>query len=467
MTHDPAAAAFLDKLDDLYLPPSLSDDQLAAEMQHRYGKDWRYTAEWGSWLHWTGAVWEKDKVGAVLELIRTHMREVMSHEPADLLTPAAQRALTSRKSYANIATVWQSDTKTATTGDLWDADPWQLATPDGVIDLQTGHIHPAKREAYQTKLTACSPNGEAPQWCTFLDTVTNGDTELQDYLQRLMGYCLTGVTTEQMLAFFYGTGANGKGVFLRTVGNILKDYSCTSSVDVFAESKGDGPHKNVFARLNKMRLVSAQETEEGKKWAESRLKQFTGGDKIQANFMRQDEFEFAPTFKLLFAGNHKPHLRSVDEAMRRRVHIVPFTITIPPEERDPLLDEKLVPEYPGILKWMVDGCLSWQRQGLCPPESVLSATSDYLESEDNLGAWLTECCEQGEDKSVAVPTLYKSYVATCEEQHEYAWSQKRWLSNLQARGFQVEKLLGLRMLRGLDLKPGAEPEAPTYNRWDR
>lgn len=467
MTDDPAAQAFLDAVEDLYLPPSLSEDQLAAEMQHRYGKDWRYTAEWGQWLRWDGAVWQKDKVGAILELIRTHMREVLSHEPGSLLQPSQQRQLTSRKAYANVATVWQSDAKTATTGDLWDADPWQLATPDGVIDLRTGEMQPAKREAYQTKLTACSPAGDCPQWCLFLDTVTNGDTDLQGYLQRLMGYCLTGVTTEQMLAFFYGTGANGKGVFLRTMGNILGGYACSSSVDVFAESKGDGPHKNVFARLNKMRLVSAQETEEGKKWAESRLKQFTGGDMIQANFMRQDEFEFKPTFKLLFAGNHKPHLRSVDEAMRRRVHIVPFTITIPPDQRDPLLDEKLKAEYPGILRWMLDGCLAWQQYGLCPPAVVLAATGDYLEAEDNLGTWLEETCEIAEGLSVAIPTLYKTYVAACEEQKEHPWSQKRWLSNLQSRGFTVEKLMGLRMLRGLDLKPGAVTETPTYGRWER
>jgi len=180
---------------------------------------------------------------------------------------------------------------------------------------------------------------------------------------------MTGVTTEHVLFFLYGTGANGKGIFLRTLAAIWGDYAVTASMDVFTEGKYER-HPTELARLRGARLVIAQETEKGRHWNESRLKALTGGDKITARFMRQDFFEFTPQFKLMIAGNHKPSLKTVDEANRRRIQMIPFTVTIPEAERDLNLFNKLKPEWPGILRWALNGCLEWQRLGLAPPPVV-------------------------------------------------------------------------------------------------
>jgi putative DNA primase/helicase len=191
------------------------------------------------------------------------------------------------------------------------------------------------------------------------------------YLQRAVGYALTGLTQEHALFFAYGTGANGKSVLLSTAAGLLGDYHKTAPIETFTASNSDR-HPTDLASLRGARLVTATETEEGRRWAEARIKQLTGGDTISARFMRQDFFEFAPSFKLFIAGNHKPSLRSVDEAIRRRFHLVPFAVTIPSEERDSDLAEKLKDEWPGILAWLIEGCLEWQTEGLRRPKPSLT-----------------------------------------------------------------------------------------------
>jgi putative DNA primase/helicase len=214
-----------------------------------------------------------------------------------------------------------------------------------------------------TKMTAVAPGGECPRFIAFLNEITNGDRALCDFLQRMFGYCITGSTREHGLFFFYGTGANGKSVLLNTVSGILGDYHRTAPIETFTASSVDR-HPTELAGLQGRRLVTAIETEEGRRWAESRIKALTGGDKISARFMRADFFEYTPAFKLVIAGNHKPGLRSVDEAIRRRFHLIPFTVTIPEEKRDPDLFEKLSKEWPGILDWMINGAMHWQEKWL-------------------------------------------------------------------------------------------------------
>src|SRR4029077_2383546 len=219
-------------------------------------------------------------------------------------------------------------------------------------------------ELYLTKITAVAPgDGECPLWLKFIARVTGGNYDLQMFLQRIAGYSLTGDTSEHALFFLYGTGRNGKGVFLNTLSAILADYAAVAPMETFIATQGER-HPTDLAGLRGARLVSAQETEEGRRWAESKIKALTGGDPITARFMRQDFFTFEPQFKLLIAGNHKPGLRTVDEAIPRRFYLIPFTVTIPAEERDPGLLEKLKTEWPGILHWMIEGCLSWQQRGL-------------------------------------------------------------------------------------------------------
>jgi putative DNA primase/helicase len=189
----------------------------------------------------------------------------------------------------------------------------------------------------------------------FLSKITNGNAELSEYLARMAGYCLTGSTNEHALFFCYGTGANGKTTLVNAITGCIGDYHRTAPIETFTQSHNDR-HPTELAALRGARLVTAVETEEGRRWAESKIKALTGGDAIAARFMRQDFFEYVPQFKLLIAGNHKPGLRSVDEAIRRRFNLVPFTVTIPPEERDEGLPEKLKAELPGILAWMIRGC---------------------------------------------------------------------------------------------------------------
>jgi putative DNA primase/helicase len=216
-------------------------------------------------------------------------------------------------------------------------------------------------------------------------------------LQRVFGYCLTGSTREHALFFFYGTGANGKSVLINIISWILGDYQRMAPMETFTVTQNDR-HPTELAWLQGRRLVTAVETEEGRRWADAKIKQLTGGDKISARFMRQDFFEYTPQFKLVIAGNHKLGLRSVDEATRRRFNLIPFSVTIPEDERDPQLLDKLKAEAPSILQWMIDGAVAWQEQGPAAPRVVLDATKAYLASEDALAGWIEDCCVLGDGK---------------------------------------------------------------------
>jgi putative DNA primase/helicase len=252
------------------------------------------------------------------------------------------------------------------------------------FDLSTGVGRPPNPADYITKKTSCSaaPAGTPhPVWTSFLDRITAGNAELQGFLQRYMGYCCTGLTSEHKFVFAYGTGANGKGTFINTCAGILGDYATVADVGTFIASNTER-HPTDLAKLHGYRLVVAQETEKGRRWDETKIKTMTGGDKMTARFMRQDFFDFVPKFKLFIVGNHKPRLDNVDEAMRRRLLLVPFTVQIPPEERDPDLPTKLKVEWPAILRWMLDGCLGWQRTGLAAPKMVTDATDEYFNDQD-------------------------------------------------------------------------------------
>lgn len=303
-----------------------------------------------------------------------------------------------------------------------------------------------------TKSTAVTPGGECPQWHAFLATVTKGDVELQAFIQRMAGYCLTGSIREHALFFAFGTGANGKGVTINTLTGILGDYAAVASIDTFTASQNDR-HPTDLAMLRGARLVTAQETEEGRRWAEARIKAMTGGDPITARFMRQDFFTFEPKFKLLIAGNHRPGLRNVDEAIRRRFNLVPFAVKIPAEKRDKDLPEKLKAEWPGILRWAIDGCLDWQDIGLAPPDAVVVATDEYLKAEDALSLWLDECCVLGGTLQYRCTPLFNSWKAWADAAGEHAGSQKRFSQAMQARGHaSVRDSGGPAALRGVGLK---------------
>ncbi len=311
------------------LPAGFTEDALALGFTARHAQDWRYVAAWGQWLTWTGSRWEREATLRAYDLARLVCREAASRCANGKL----KARISSASTVAAVERLARSDRRHAATSDIWDGDPWLLNTPGGVVDLRSAAISPHDRGLAMTKLAAGSPAGDCPAWHRFLATVTGGDAELQAYLARVAGYCLTGVTSEHALFFLYGTGANGKSVFVSTIAAILGDYATTAAMDMFMATTGDR-HPTDMAGLRGARMVSAIETEQGRRWAESKLKALTGGDRITARFMRQDFFEFTPQFKLVVAGNHKPAIRNVDEAMRRRLHLIPFTVTIPPGRRD-------------------------------------------------------------------------------------------------------------------------------------
>ncbi len=426
-----------------------TDDALALTFTARYSEDWRYCAAWGKWLVWTGARWQADETLLVHHLIRAICREAALK--ADSHRLAAKLAASS--TVGGVERLARTDRRHASTSEEWDADLFALNTPGGVVDLATGRLKPHDRRDRMTKLATATPKGGCPRWLAFLADVTGGDAELQAYLQRMVGYCLTGATSAHALFFLYGTGANGKSVFVNVVSTILGDYAASAPMDTFMEARGDR-HPTDLAGLRGARFVASIETEQGRRWNESKVKAITGGDKVSARFMRQDFFEYVPQFKLVIAGNHKPAIRNVDEAMKRRLHLIPFTVTIPPERRDGKLTEKLLAERDGILAWAVAGCLAWQREGLQPPACVVSATEEYFEAEDALGQWIEERCEQHPEAKVSTSDLYADWREWAERAGEYVGSIKRFVETLLSRGFERTRLHGgVRAIKGLMTRP--------------
>ncbi|MEX0405535.1 phage/plasmid primase, P4 family [Aquibium sp. LZ166] len=422
--------------DEALVPPQ-SDEKMAILFATEYRRDLRYVAAWNRWYQWREHVWHPDDTLAAFDLARKIVRrEANQINGGNAQTRAKEaKALASARTVAATVTLAKADRRLAATIDQWDADPMRLNTPGGVVDLTTGSLLPHRREDYMTKVTAAVPGGECPRWLAFLDHVMAGDKELVAYLRRVCGYMLTGKTTEHALFFLYGHGGNGKGVFVGTIAGILNDYHRAAPITTFTEVATD-QHPTELAGLVGARAVTAAETEQGRRWAEAKIKSLTGGDRISARFMRQDFFEFTPAFKLMISGNHKPGLRSVDDAIRRRFNLIPFAVKISDAEKDPDLSEKLKAEWPGILQWMIEGCLEWQRIGLQSPKAVMEATDDYLASEDAVGLWIGECCGLAKDAEDGATELYKDWSKWAENNGERPGSQKQFGQRLEDRGLE-------------------------------
>jgi putative DNA primase/helicase len=427
-------------------PTAFSDEALALRFAKRHASRLRFVAAWNRWLVWTGTFWRFDDTLHAFDLARGICREAASE-----CNTRAAKNIASAKTVNAVAHLARSDHRLAATVDQWDADPWLLNVPEGVVDLKTGTRRPHRAEDYMTKITAVGPGGDCPLFLRFLEKITDGDGEITSYIQRVLGYSLTGETREHALFFGYGTGANGKSVLLSTVAGILGDYHRTAPIETFTASNSDR-HPTDIAGLRGARLVTATETEEGRRWAESKIKQLTGGDAVSARFMRQDFFEYRPAFKLVIAGNHKPSLRSVDEAIRRRFHLIPFAVTIRPSERDTELTEKLKAEWPGILEWIGRGCLAWQSMGLQPPRAVSDATEAYLSAEDTLAAWIEEECVCDQNAREKPSALFASWSKWAAVAGERGGSQKEFSRALEGKGFRNTKSNGVRAFLNIRLK---------------
>lgn len=414
--------------------PETTEVGLAQSFVEQHHHDLCFVASSKKWIVWNGKRWVEDRTGRVTNLARQHCCKAYAHLEEKTNEQRAARSVARLNTIAAVQRLAGVDCRIAAVSEQWDQAPWLLNTPDGTIDLRTGAMGPHDRTHHIMQMTAVGPggDGDCPMFMRFLSEITRGDEEKQAYLQRLFGYTLTGSIQEHALFFFYGGGANGKSVLLGTISRILADYACTAPPDAFAVAHMDR-HPTELARLCRRRLVMCNETERGRDWAESRIKALSGGDRITARFMHQDFFEFDPTFKLVIAGNNKPGLRVVDEAIRRRFQLTHFDVTIPAERRDPDLHNKLKEEWPGILRWMINGCEAWQQAGLRPPESVLRATAEYLEEEDSFRTWLRECCEfSGSDKA---SNLFESRRDWCGTAGEQSGTRKAFGRELSSRGF--------------------------------
>lgn len=417
--------------------PPFSHAWLANRFRAAHGARVRWCESYGGWLRWDGARWAPDSTKTVREWASRVCRE--AGDIAGTFGLTAQDIKVNRRYAASVGAIDSTleyvshHPEIATPVDAFDANPWLLNTPGGVVDLRTGAVIPNDPAYLFTRQTAVAPRPmDTPKWDAFLEEVTGGDAGLRDYLHRLVGYCLTGSTREHVLAFLYGGGGNGKGVFLNTVTRALGTYATVAAMDTFTASRGD-KHPTDLAALAGSRLVTAQETQEGRSWDEAKVKSITGGDPISARFMRQDFFTYLPQFKILFAGNHKPRLHNVDAAMKRRFHLVPFTVT--PRQVNKNLSDDLIAELPGILQWAISGCLAWQAEGLNPPRAVLAATESYFLEEDAVGRWTLERLDPS-PKVTATKDLYADWCAWCVESGETPGTMRALTAALRGRGIE-------------------------------
>ncbi len=364
---------------------TLTEDEVARLFEQANANRFRFNATRGRWHVCRDGIWCSDETGAAFDAIRLHVRE---HAPATMHRATA---------VAGVEKLCRVSSTFAVTWRNFDRNPFVLGTPTGIVDLQTGKLGNADPGSMISKTTTVAPGKAAPTaWLQFLAEATGGDADLIAFLQKIAGYALTGDTREHALFFVYGDGGTGKSTFVNTLQNIMGGYAKTAPMDTFVASSFD-KHPTDLAMLAGMRLVAANETEQGRRWAAARITSLTGGDPIAARFMRQDFFEFVPTFKLLFVGNHAPSFETVDEAMRRRFFVIPFDRK--PRVKDERLMAKLAAEAAGILQWAIEGCLAWQSSGFVAPTRVREATDEYFSTQDLFTQWLAERVNGSDQKA--------------------------------------------------------------------
>ncbi|MHC9419870.1 phage/plasmid primase, P4 family [Sphingomonas citri] len=388
------------------------------------------------WSEWDGTRWRPNNSHRAF----TYAREI-----------ARQHGAPGKANFAaGVERFARADRAHAVNSDLWDSDPMLLGTPGGTVDLRTGDFFDARPADYITKLAGCTPeHGEPTRWLRFLDEALAGDQEAIRFLRLWMGYCLTGDTREHARIFLHGLAGTGKSVFLNTAAAILGDYAVTAAMETFTASKYDR-HSTELAMLRGARLVTASETEEGRAWAEARIKQITGGDAITARFMRQDNFTFRPQFKLTIVGNHAPRLSNPDDAMRRRFNILGFNVK--PAAPDLQLESNLKAEHGRILAWAIAGCREWQTTGLIRPAAVQDATAEYFAGEDLMGQWLDERCTLRAGAFELPVKLYNDWRKYAEEHGESPGTAIGFGKRMKKRGLGTNSANGIRAHRGVELR---------------
>lgn len=429
---------------------ALTDTGNAERLVEAHGNDLRFCHSWGKWFYWDGRRWKLDDSGRPMRLskviarrIRIEAKAAQDPELREQLSKWA-RASESRGKRQAMVELAKCEDHIPIQHESLDLRPFLLNCLNGTLDLRSGKLRPHRREDYLTKLVPFDydPVATCPLWLAFLERVVP-DAEVRAFLQRAVGYSLTADVSAQVFFFFYGLGANGKSTFLVVMQKMLgPDFAIQAAPELLLSRKERG-HPTDQADLFRVRVAVCTEIGAGRLLDEVMVKQLTGGDLIRARRMREDFWQFSPTHKIWIAANHKPGVRGTDEAIWRRIHLIPFTVTIPEAERDPTLVDKLTAEIPGILAWAVQGCLQWRTKGLQPPEAVKLATKAYQEEMDVVGGFFDECCIRRKGASTPASALFKAYVAWVTANGEEPITQKAFGQRLSERGFQRTKRRGV------------------------
>ena len=444
--------------DGKYERPSPRSDTMNVErFVEVAGSDVRHVVERKKWIAWTGSRWQVDS-GRALDLtrkiapaIRREAAGVKDKEERDRLWEWAARSESKSLRVAALALA-AVDPALVIRNEQLDADPMLLGVRNGVVDLKTGDLRPHAREDYITRVAPVDyQDAAAPRWNAFLARILP-DPAVRSFTQRLAGYSLSGSVGEEVVAFLHGSGANGKSRFLGAMLDMLgRDLAYTAPSELIAMQKHGRGHPCDVAALHGKRFVVCNELDQGLRLDEARLKSLSGGDQLTARGMHEDFWSFEPRFKLWIAGNHRPRVVGTDEGVWRRLLLLPFAVEIPPEERDRHLAKKLRAELSGILRWCIDGCLLWQRDGLTPPDAVRVASESYRRGEDRIADFLADRCQLFKGASAPAKLLHDNYVHWCGEVGEEAIGATLFGRMMIERGFERVHTNTGRVYRGLKL----------------
>lgn len=410
----------------------------AERIAYQYGHVIKYVNDMG-WLIWDGKRWKIDTKKEIERITAKVLRSLYKSEEESETKWArmCERRNIRMNSIKDLMPLVPAEREE------YDTHKYLFNVANGIVDLKTGKLQPHDRNLKITKIANVEfvENAECPEWLAFLDSIFQGDKELIEYMQRLIGYSLTGEINEQIMIFLIGGGNNGKSTFINTIKDLMGEYGKQAKSDTFIKKKETGANNDI-ARLVGSRFVSAIESEDGEQLSEAFVKQITGGEPVLARFLRQEYFEFIPEFKVFFTTNHKPVIKGVDEGIWRRIRLVPFNLQLPKEKRDKKLPEKLSLEMPGILNWAIEGCLKWQRNGLNDPAIVMKATGDYKEEMDILGPFLYERCYVDPTQKISAKELYEVYSNWCYQNGEFALKNRAFYRVLETQGFKKERGAG-------------------------
>ncbi len=449
---------------DASIMESLNDVGNAVRFVNSHQDYFRYILERQLYMIWQDDRWIIDIYGvhamALAKMTAVAIfQEAMSQTNLDVMRAVSRHANNSHNS-ARIKAMLEIaalDPLLCVPAIKLDADPMKLGVENGVIDLRTGQLEVNRPGMLITRYSEISFDKKAkcPIFIAFLKKIFNRDKNKIAFIRRVVGYCLTGQTNEQVYFFFFGFGANGKTTLLRVLELLLgSDMSKQTPAETLMAKTQGNKQSNDLARLAGVRVVIANEVEDGSLLAESLVKQITGGDTVTARYLFKEYFEFTPEFKLIIAGNHKPIIKSNDDGIWRRTVFVDFPVSIPKSEQDPDLINKLEAELPGILNWAMAGCLKWQKTGLAIPKSVAKDVNDYKEEMDWLGQWMADCCEVGKGYSERASALYFSYGQWAINNGIPVSSSTTFGRKLAERGMSKSRRSNGQWYKGVSVKKG-------------